>query len=101
VRQKEVKTDPQVIADFVEDNEYSILCLESGSISHFLAKSLQALGFEIVMADARHMAGFLASRVNKNDKNDAYYLSTKQRSFSYKLRSILWGKYNEPTDISR
>ena len=80
VRQKEVVTDPQIIADFIEDKEQSILCLESGSISHFLAKSLQSLGFDVVMADARHMAGFLASRVNKNDKNDAYGIAQALRA---------------------
>lgn len=95
VRQKEVVTDPQIIADFVEDKEQSILCLESGSISHFLTKSLQALGYEVVMADARHMAGFLASRVNKNDKNDAHGIAQALRAGLVKPVAIKSDKAQE------
>jgi len=44
--------------------------LESGSLSSYLTKGLQALECKAICIDARKMSAILSVTVNKTDKND-------------------------------
>lgn len=72
VRHGEVATDPVALSSYLADiRDSSRLCIETGSLSHWLCSVLAGNGFSVVCADARHMACALSARVNKNDRNDA------------------------------
>ena len=58
--------------------------LESGSLSSYLTKGLQALGCKAVCIDARKMAAILSVTVNKTDKNDARGIADAMRCNHYK-----------------
>lgn len=71
VRQRELATEIEDLASYLSDRKNMRVCLESGSISHWLARGLTQAGFEVIVAEARHLERFLSARTNKNDKNDA------------------------------
>lgn len=47
------------------------ICLETGSMCHYLIEKLEEKGFPIICVDARQAATFLSLKNNKTDKNDA------------------------------
>lgn len=71
LRQKEVATEIADITAYLGDAAGLRVCLESGSLSHWLARGLQETGFDVVVAESHHMERYLSARMNKNDKNDA------------------------------
>ena len=62
--------------------------LETGSLSNYLTKGLQALGLEVICIDARKMAAILSVTVNKTDKNDARGIADAMRCNHYKPVNI-------------
>ena len=68
-----VKSYPQDIFEALVKTKLNIeaIGLESGFISHYLTLGLKERGLNVVCLDARKVAGILAARVNKTDKNDA------------------------------
>ena len=58
--------------------------LETGSLSHYLFKNLQALGCNIICIDARKMAAILSVTINKTDKNDARGIADAMRCNHYR-----------------
>jgi transposase len=47
------------------------MCLETGTLSHYLCEELQAKGLPIICVDARRASAFLSLKYNKTDRNDA------------------------------
>ena len=79
-------TDPKFINDeFIKSGvEIEKVGLESGSLSSYLTKGLQALGCKAICIDARKMAAILSVTVNKTDKNDARGIADAMRCHHYK-----------------
>lgn len=47
------------------------ICLETGSLCHYLVENLSNRGLPVICVDARQAATFLSLKINKTDKNDA------------------------------
>ena len=80
LRQKEINTEIDDLVDYLNDRKNMKVCLESGSISHWLARGLINSGFDVVVAEARHLERYLSARTNKNDKNDAIGIAEALRA---------------------
>lgn len=80
VRQKEVATEINDLVAYLGDSKNMRVCLESGSISHWLARGLMNAGFDVIVAEARHLERYLSARTNKNDKNDAIGIAEALRA---------------------
>lgn len=67
------KTDPHLIADYLEKIGYanSLLGFESGSLTHYLMKGFNERALHAICMDARKLNAILSIRINKTDKNDA------------------------------
>lgn len=72
VHESQAYTDPRYIYDELNKSGYELekVGLESGSLSSYLTKGLQALGCRAICIDARKMAAILSVTINKTDKND-------------------------------
>lgn len=84
--ESQVYTDPRVIYDELKKSGYELekIGLESGSLSNYLTKGLQDLGYKAICIDARKMAAILSVTVNKTDKNDARGIADAMRNNHYK-----------------
>jgi transposase len=73
VYESQAYTDPGDIYSELSKSGYELkkVGLESGSLSSYLTKGLQALGCKAICIDARKMAAILSVTINKTDKNDA------------------------------
>ncbi len=60
------------------------LGLETGTLSPWLARGLEALGLPAVCLDARQVKAVLSLRINKSDPNDAHGLAEIVRSGWYR-----------------
>lgn len=85
VFQDTVETDPTAITSTLENTRLPIIkvALESGSISHWLIKSLKKRGLPVVCVDSRKMSKILSIKINKTDKNDAFLIAEALRSGFY------------------
>jgi len=83
-------TDPQPIYEELLKSGVVLekVGLETGSLSNYLTKGLQALGLEVICIDARKMAAILSVTVNKTDKNDARGIADAMRCNHYKPVNI-------------
>lgn len=86
-------TDPHLIHEELSKGGIKLekVGLETGSLSHYLFKNLQALGCNVICIDARKMAAILSVTINKTDKNDARGIADAMRCNHYKevhLRDI-------------
>jgi len=79
-------SDPKPIYDELIKSGYPLekVGLESGSLSSYLTKGLQALGSNTICIDSRKMAAILSVTVNKTDKNDARGIADAMRCNHYK-----------------
>jgi transposase len=85
IHQGRVKTDPDLIAEYLKKFGMQIdkVGLESGSLSHWLTDELRTLGIPAICIDARKMAAVLSVQVNKTDKNDAKGIADAMRCNLY------------------
>ncbi|MGH1482247.1 MAG: IS110 family transposase [Geminicoccales bacterium] len=58
--------------------------METGSLSPWLARGLEAMGLPVVCLDARQAKAVLSLRINKSDPNDAHGLAEIVRSGWYR-----------------
>lgn len=86
VKEQEMVSTPEGIAGFLMGTGLKIekIGLESGSLTHYLKKGLQEMGFEVVVMEARKMAAILATVINKTDKNDARGIAEALRAGHYR-----------------
>jgi transposase len=86
VREQEIASTPEAIGGFLMGTDLKIekIGLESGSLTHYLKKGLQEMGFEVVAMEARKMAAILATVINKTDKNGARGIAEALRARHYK-----------------
>jgi transposase len=86
VYESQAYTDPKHIYDELHKGGYELekVGLESGSLSSYLTKGLQALGCKAICIDARKMAAILSVTINKTDKNDARGIADAMRCNHYK-----------------
>jgi transposase len=105
VKEQEMASTPEGIGGFLMGTGLKIekIGLESGSLTHYLKKGLQEMGFEVVAMEARKMAAILATVINKTDKNDARGIAEALRAGHYRecvhrsseameLRTVLHGR---------
>lgn len=74
VMETTTSTTPEaIITAILRAGKISIekICLETGSMCHYLTEELERAGLPIVCVDARQAATFLSLKINKTDKNDA------------------------------
>jgi len=73
ISQGSVASDPEVIADYVQDNAPMIhrVGLESGPTSIWLWRELAKRELPVICIDARHAQAALSMQINKSDRNDA------------------------------
>lgn len=85
VFEKDVATDPVKIAKSLHPfhANLEVVGFESGGMCHWLAKKLCSLGLPAICVDARMMAGLLAAKRNKNDRNDARGIAKAMRTQHY------------------
>ena len=90
VYEVQVSTEPKWIYNELNKSGYELekVGLESGSLSSYLTKGLQALGCKAICINARKMAAILSVTVNKTDKNDARGIADAMRCNHYKEVSI-------------
>ena len=83
-------SDPKPIYDELTKGGYELekVGLESGSLSSYLTKGLQALGCKAICIDSRKMAAILSVTINKTDKNDARGIADAMRCNHYKETRI-------------
>lgn len=83
-------SDPKPIYDELTKSGYELekIGLESGSLSSYLTKGLQALGSKAICIDSRKMAAILSVTINKTDKNDARGIADAMRCNHYKETRI-------------
>lgn len=83
-------SDPKPIYDELTKGGYELekVGLESGSLSSYLTKGLQALGCKAICIDSRKMAAILSVTINKTDKNDARGIADTMRCNHYKETRI-------------
>jgi transposase len=86
VKEQELASTPEVIGGFLMGTGLKIekIGLESGSLTHYLKKGLQEMGFQVVAMEARKMAAILATVINKTDKNDARGIAEALRAGHYR-----------------
>jgi transposase len=86
VREGKVPTDPSKISKFLSKPGVLItqVCMESGSLCHWLVSELRKLDVPIICVDSRHIAAVLATTINKTDKNDARGLANALRCKIYR-----------------
>lgn len=86
VFEKQVSTEPDDIAKALQPYADSLVSvgLESGSLCHWLTKSLINLGLPAICIDARYMAATLATQRSKTDKNDARGIAKAMRCQLYR-----------------
>lgn len=86
VKEQELASIPEVIGGFLMGTGLKIekIGLESGSLTHYLKKGLQEMGFKVFAMEARKMAAILATVINKTDKNDARGIAEALRAGHYK-----------------
>jgi len=92
VREGRVKTDPGLIAGYLEKARLDVggaltidkVGIESGSISGWLVEQLKKLRVPATCIDARKMAAVLSVCINKTDKNDARGIADAMRSGLYR-----------------
>lgn len=77
---------PEAIAVTVGEHAPEVvrLGLETGTLSPWLARGLEALGLPVVCLDARQAKAVLSLRINKSDANDAHGLAEIVRSGWYR-----------------
>jgi len=77
---------PEAIAATVGEHAPTVvrLGLETGTLSPWLARGLEALGLPVVCLDARQAKAVLSLRINKSDANDAHGLAELVRSGWYR-----------------
>lgn len=105
VKEQELASTPEIIGGFLLGTGLKIekVGLESGSLTHYLKKGLQEMGFEVAAMESRKMAAILATVINKTDKNDARGIAEALKAGHYKecvhrsteameLRTILHGR---------
>lgn len=86
VKEKSVKTDPNVITEYLKKTGLAIekVALESGCLSHWLVEELRKLKIPAICVESRHMANVLSATINKTDKNDARGIANALRCNIYK-----------------
>ena len=86
VKEGMVPTDPVKISKFLNKSGVLIsqVCMESGSLCHWLMGELRKLDVPIICVDSRHIAAVLATTINKTDKNDARGLANALRCKIYR-----------------
>ncbi len=79
-------SDPTFIYNEMVKSGYKLekVGLESGSLSNYLTRGLQALGCKAICIDSRKMAAILSVTVNKTDKNDSRGIADAIRCNHYK-----------------
>ena len=90
VYESQASSEPKWIHEELNKSGYELekVGLESGSLSSYLTKGLQALGCKAICIDARKMAAILSVTVNKTDKNDARGIADAMRCNHYKEVNI-------------
>lgn len=80
-----IKTDPTLIADFLDDMKLKdiVLGFESGSLSHYLMNGFKERNIRAICMDARKLNPILNLKVNKTDKNDARGIAEALRANLY------------------
>jgi transposase len=83
-------SDPKHIHAELTKSGYELekIGIESGSLSGYLTKGLQNLGYKAICIDARKMAAILSVTVNKTDKNDARGIADAMRCKHYKATQV-------------
>ncbi len=83
-------SDPQAIYNELNKSGHELekVGIESGSLSGYLTKGLQALGCKAICIDSRKMAAILSVTVNKTDKNDARGIADAMRCNHYKATQV-------------
>jgi transposase len=73
LQEGEVESTPEAIANFLQKTALEIkhIGLESGSLTRYLKKGLQKMGYKVAIMESRRMAAILTTIINKTDKNDA------------------------------
>jgi transposase len=86
IKEGTVPTDPKSISTFIKKTNLAVskVALESGCLSHWLAKGLQQLNIPAICVDARHIAAVLSTTINKTDKNDARGIANALRCNMYR-----------------
>ena len=99
VCESSLPTKAQSIHEYLSSKKIKIdkIALESGSLSHFLAKEIAALGWTITCMDARSLAPFM-NRTNKTDRNDARGIAEALRTDSKKVKYV-YQKSEESIDL--
>ncbi len=79
-------SEPKYIAKYLKETELeiSVVGLETGSITRWLATELKKLDVNAIAIDARRMAAYLNITINKNDPNDARGIAQAVRSKMYR-----------------
>lgn len=82
VHEGQEKTDPHLIADYLDKKGYtnSLLGFESGSLTFYLTQGFSERGLHVVCMDARKLSAILSMTINKTDKNDARGIAEALRS---------------------
>lgn len=99
VCQRREKSDPESIAKCLKNTKLplKLVGIESGSLCHWLVAELKKQGIPAVCIDARHMAIFLASQINKTDDNDARGIAEAMRCKLYREVTV---KSQETLELS-
>jgi transposase len=86
IKEQEMVSTPEGIGGFLMGTGLKIekVGLESGSLTHYLKKGLQEMGFEVIAMEARKMAAILSTVINKTDKNDARGIAEALRAGHYR-----------------
>jgi transposase len=82
IHEGEVKTDPQLIADYLDKKGFKdcLLGFESGSLTHYLMRGFKERALDAVCMDARKLSALLSMKINKTDKNDAQGIANALRT---------------------
>ena len=87
VLKTDLPCDPSVVACYLKGTQLEItkIGLESGTYTHWLTEELSKKGFDVVVMESRQMAAILsASKINKNDANDAKGIAKALRGGYFK-----------------
>lgn len=82
IHEGEVKTDPHLIADYLDKKGFKncLLGFESGSLTHYLIQGFKERALDAVCMDARKLSALLSMKINKTDKNDARGIANALRT---------------------
>jgi transposase len=85
-----VPTEPKLIDMCLKSTGFSIekIALETGSLTHWLAKELVKLGRKVTCFDARTLSKVLLLNSNKTDRNDARGIAEALRTNNKKAISV-------------